>query len=574
MGGLLRIEDRCESAPGRDFCSTSPLIPDDDVYALMADVLCWLEAEWQLPLPGAEFARPALPQPIVLTKETYTVAELKCLYGVVNVRSVLRRYHIAASGSVCNKGRPSAVYSAEDLAPVIARVCRVGCGGVDVACPPLVTEQAYTVEEIMDLCRVTSRRSLYKLVRKYRLVPAGYRSSQGKPVPLYTKEDLVPAMMQWEGDRLVETLDAWWRRFFPPACQRCDRCQQHERNPLIQQLMCQGKQGTSLNRLRFVMAKFLRDVLRLGSVSAWWREHQKDRWECETHAGWGVVFVYLLDRRLIRLSLAELLHIKPLCSMDNEERTRLWRLRRPQEYQHFLAALQATNYRAVIQAYALKVVSLLVLLRYGLVGLAELGRPLATEVVQQACREGRLVTAHVSHGLFLLAPLSKDIRVGHVLLDEIRYYFWAYAAQQEPVRGRSHGEKGPHHWRQELVSAIEQALAAPMYGGNEGILSRRPETEHPLVNPWRIHQKDTGYLLQPRVVQEHVRTYVTFCSQEQGVLLSTLQSRVAALMRFFIWVRTQGMLGNYPHWSRETAYEVFRAYSLIKCRGMTVSART
>lgn len=178
MGSFLRTEEGvCDVSPRKGLVSIVPLIQDDDVPALITDLFCWLETEWQLPLLGAHLVRPALPCPLMLTKGTYTVAELKGLSGVDNVRKVLMRYHIVARGTVLNKGRPSALYRAEDFAPLIARM--------SVGAPPLLAELVYTVEEITDLCGVASRRYFYKLVRKYGLVPTGYRSSQGKPVPLY-----------------------------------------------------------------------------------------------------------------------------------------------------------------------------------------------------------------------------------------------------------------------------------------------------------------------------------------------------------------------------------------------------
>lgn len=554
--------DRCRLFP-------CPLIQEKTLYALVTDMFDWFEKEWRLPVVCAELVRGALPSPVVLTKGSYTVAELRRLYGVANVGRVLHRYHIVATGSTFNKGRRAALYCTEDLAPLIECLS----GGLEYA--PVLTKEAYCTEELMCLFGVKHHSRVNKLVRKYGIVPIGDRWSQGSPVPLYRKEDLEPAIVQWEGDRLVATLNQWWLRFFPPACQMCMRCQKHAQNPLIQHLMCKG---TSLNPLRSVVVSFLRDVGRLGSVRAWWREHQVDAWEREPHAAWGIVFIYLLDRRFIELSIDELLRMKPLYSMDNQERTRLWQHRRPQEYSQFLAALQATNYNASMQVLTLKVLSLLVLLRYGLAGLVELGRALSSNELQQVCREQRLVTPHLGHGMFLPYPHSKDIRVGHVILDEIRYYMWEYAVHQVPVREVNQRDRGPRHWNQGLVSAIEQALAAPMYGDGERILSRRPEIERSLMNPWRIHQRGirigTSYILQPSIVQDQLMTYITYCYREQGIALSTLRSRVMALMHLFTWVRAQGALIEYPHWSRETTHSIFRGYASTECAEMTISSQS
>ena len=337
--------------------------------------------------------------------------------------------------------------------------------------------------------------------------------------------------------------------------------------------MCQG---SILNQLRFAAASFLHEVLRLGSVSIWWSVHRTDAWEREPNAAWGVLFIYLLDRRLLKLSIDEMLRIKSLCSMSNEDRTRLWRRRYPQEYQQFLAALQSTNYRTTSHEYILKILSLLVLLRYGLANLAELGRPLSLDELHQACHEHRLITLHLSHGMFFPFPLSEDIRIGHVILDEIRSYFWEYAAQQRP-EGQQR-DKGPRHWHHAFVSVIEQALAAPMYEEKKSILSRRPEIEQSLVSPLRLHQKgvqaENGYALLPSAVQEHLLAYVIWGYQEQGFAISTLQSRVTALLHFFTWGRLEGLLADYPYWSRVKAQQVFRAYESTKCLEMTANSRS
>jgi hypothetical protein len=207
--------------------------------------------------------------------------------------------------------------------------------------------------------------------------------------------------------------------------------------------------------------------------------------------------------------------------------TRLWRNRRPEEYRQFLQAMKATNYKeGSMQEKALRVLSLFALLKYGLSGVVELGRPLSSEEILQVCSERRLVTTHLGSGIFLPYPLTADIRVGHVILDDIRHYFWQYAADQEHTSRKNRWNKGPSHWEQMIISIIEQTLAAPMYGQAKGILSRRPETEGTLINPWRISYKGkltgAGYTLLPSVVQEHLMTYFTYCHREKRMELETL----------------------------------------------------
>jgi hypothetical protein len=302
--------------------SVSPLIQDPEVHALITDLFGWLETEWQLPLASSEQAQPALPPPLDLKKDASTARELQRLYGISKVGRTLGKYHILASASPFNRGRRrSALFRREDLALVLNHPT------VFLACPPLLREEVYSVEEIIRLDRVKNPRYCYKLLRKYRLVPVGYRSSKGKPLALYKKADLASALAQWEWDRLAETLNRWWLRFAPSACQNCGKCQQHASNPLIERRAWK----TSLQALCSVVASFLREVIHLGSVRAWWQVHQAGTWEGgRDSAAWGSLFMYLFDRRFIRLSIDELLRKKPLCNLDNEERTRLWRRRCPE----------------------------------------------------------------------------------------------------------------------------------------------------------------------------------------------------------------------------------------------------
>src|SRR5260370_33460816 len=109
--------------------------------------------------------------------------------------------------------------------------------------------------------------------------------------------------------------------------------------------------------------------------------------------------------------------------------TRLSRNRRPEEYRQFLQAMIATNYKqGSKQEKALRVLCLFALLKYGLPGVAELGRPLSSEEIQRVCSERRLITTHLGYGIFLPYPLTTGVRVGHIILDDIRHYFGQYAA--------------------------------------------------------------------------------------------------------------------------------------------------
>jgi len=345
---------------------------------------------------------------------------------------------------------------------------------------------------------------------------------------------------------------------------------------MAQQFFCSG--CVPLNRLRVVFTHFLRELRHLDSVATWWQEHQMDTWKKTICSASGILVIYLLDRRLVHLSLDELIQFAPVSHKDHHDLTRLWRNRRPEEYAQFVHAMHAASYRnCEVQHKVFAVVGLLILLKYGLPGLAELGRILSAGELQQVCRDRRLVTFHLGSGAFLPYPLTPDIRVGHVLLDDIRHFFWQYAASLEQRETRRSWGRGPHGWELMLVRILEQALAAPVYENATAIISRRPETEHSLLSPWFLtHQgklTDTGYALLPTTVQEHIMVYLTYCHQEQQMELTTLRTRTRDLLSFFTWLRRRGKLVHYPYFSREGAQEMFREYASLRCAEMTAPSR-
>ena len=201
--------------------------------------------------------------------------------------------------------------------------------------------------------------------------------------------------------------------------------------------------------------------------------------------------------------------------------------------------------------------------------------------LQQVCDEGRLITAHLGRGIFLPYPLSADIRVGHVVLhvvlDELRFFCWEHAAQVVQKEGRLRWSHGPRPLEVSIITAVERALAAPLYAGSISMIPRRPEADGPVVNPWRFRAQgigaENGYAFQPPVVQEQVMAYLVYAHQEQGLALTTLQGSATMLMHFYSWVRSQGKLEQYPYWDRVCAHEVFRAYALNGCARMNESAR-
>lgn len=433
----------------------------------------------------------------------------------------------------------------------------------------------YTVPDLVELYG-RSIHTVHQLLWRHRISSAGTRPTGkgGGNYTLYHTQDLLPVIEQWEWERLMHAVDIWWLRLFSPACGTCQRCKTHADHVVVQQIHCSG--SVPLAHLRSVFRQLIEEVRRLGSIAAWWQAHRTDDWRGEHCGDWGIVLIYLLDRRLLPLSYDELVSLKPLQDKEYEDLARLWHHRHPDEYAQFQHALEMANYHTWGQHQALAVFSLLILLKHGLTGLRDLERPLLAEELQRICAEKRLVTSHVGLGVYLPYPLHDDIRVGHVALDDVRYYFWQHAANQEQVPGSQAWDRGPRCWRQMTVSAVEQALAAPVYEGMKNILPRRPETERKIINPSRIFfegkQNNTGYALLPSHVQKDVMTYVIYCHQEQHMAPTTLRTHTLTLMHFLTWARIQSQLTYYPHWDRQQTHEILHAYA-ANCSDVQASTR-
>jgi hypothetical protein len=193
---------------------------------------------------------------------------------------------------------------------------------------PLVElhEEVYTIADLRGL--YGGSEGLGRIVREHDLVPVGYSSGKGRKRALYRKEHLAPLMRAWEWKRLQMALNQWWLRFCPPACQTCSDCLKHTFHPPTQRLLCRKGGNRSL---RSALLHFLREVVRLGSVGAWWGEHVVSTWKEERSRGWGILFIYLLDRQLIQLSNEELWQLTPLLTLPVVDLTALWRERQAEE---------------------------------------------------------------------------------------------------------------------------------------------------------------------------------------------------------------------------------------------------
>ena len=436
-------------------------------------------------------------------------------------------------------------------------------------------EEVYTLADLRSLCGGSE--VLCRGVRKHDVVLAGSlaTSERGRKRALYRKEDLAPLVQKWEWNRLQRALNQWWLRFCPPACQKCSDCLHHVASPETQRLLC--RKGGNW-QLRSSLLHFLREVVRLGSVSAWWGEHAAGTWKEVRNRGWGIIFIYLLDRQCIEMSNEELWQLTPLLTLDLKDLTALWRERQPEEHAQFCRALGMVISDPGKNRRILVVVSVFVLLHYGLVSLVALGRVFSSEEVHHACSEGRLVTTHLGHGIFLPYPLLADMCVGHGILDDLRFSCWRSTALRKQELKEAAWGQDAYPLTVGIISSIERALAAPLYGDGSGILPRRPETDGHLANPWRIEtqgeQGGRGYAFQPLVVRQQLMGYLVYCHREKGLAQSTLYGKASMLLHFYAWVRRQGVLEHYPHWDRAVAQKVFQAYASDGCVELRKEVRT
>ena len=248
-----------------------------------------------MPLVEAEQERPPLPLPIVLTQEVYTAPELMREFGLPGgVRRWLQKYEIKPIGYGTCRGRRAAQYRKEDLVPLLKQE------GVSIA----LSEEMYTVEELISQYGLSE--SLRKRVRKQGLVPCGFLlKAVGNLLPSIEKGLLRLSYSIGSAHRLIQVLNEWWVRFFPPACQACTTCRQEMRNPLIQRLLCKEKDAHRL----LVVAQFVEEVARLGRCDRRWRERRLESGSEKSIMHGACVLIYLLDRHWLHLSIKDLLRI-------------------------------------------------------------------------------------------------------------------------------------------------------------------------------------------------------------------------------------------------------------------------
>ena len=142
----------------------------------------------------------------------------------------------------------------------------------------------YTVQDL-HLLYGYDEGSIHIMLKRFGIVPT--QNGKGGHYSLYKKLDLAPLINSWERQRLLQTVDQWWLRFFSPACGVCWRCQKGDLQPAARQIHCDG--NASLMLLRAVFTAFIEEISRLGSIEAWWQAHQAGTWKgkkCSLGRSW------------------------------------------------------------------------------------------------------------------------------------------------------------------------------------------------------------------------------------------------------------------------------------------------
>jgi hypothetical protein len=426
----------------------------------------------------------------------------------------------------------------------------------------IAEEDGYTLQDVCQLWGYTVNKvrmdfKTYGIRSELRLDRPGLAGNAPK---VYQGRQLTPVLAHWEWQRFHAALDACWSRFAQPRCGKCN-CRQM----VNVQLNCERRNSTLL-RYRRSLYRFLCQMRGYGNITIWW-QHEQDAIFARTPESVaeesGLVLLYLLDRRLLSLTYDELLRL-PLPDITSGDLARPWRHRRPEEDACFLRGLEAANYGETTREAAVTLLALMILLKHGLPGVTELKRKLSTAEATQALREDRLLTYHLGYGVYLPCLLTTDIRAGHVVLDELRHYFWTYQVKQTRLTRHSHRQTSLRRWLPMHVRAVELALAAPVWQGEQILLVPRPETTAALPNRVQLRERAEregyGLTLLPPALQQAINAYLIYRYQEQRVALKTLNGDLTAILHFLAWAREHLHLTTYPEWDKERMRDVLHQY--------------
>lgn len=233
-------------------------------------------------------------------------------------------------------------------------------------------------------------------------------------------------------------------------------------------------------------------------------------------------------------------------------------------YACFRRGLEAANYTETTCDNAVTLLVLMILLKHGLSGVTELERRLSPEETIQALREDRLLTQHLGYGVYLPCLLTIDIRAGHVVLDELRQYLWMYHVNQARLSSHRQWHTWLRQWLPMHIRAVELALAAPVWQGEQVLLVPRPETTAALPNRVRLRERAEregyGVTLLPMPLQHAIKVYLTYRYQEQRVALKTLTHDLTVIVHFLAWAREHTTLTTYTAWNKEQVRDLVQQY--------------
>ncbi len=428
----------------------------------------------------------------------------------------------------------------------------------------------YTLGDLVAATGIAER-SLRAALRAHGVRRAGTRPrrgatggvSSGSPFKLYDGGDLAALAESWDRERLQVAMDTLWDRFVPAPCGMCRNCV-----PVRNRYHCVAVPDAFVPRARASLIGLIDGVRAHGGLAAWWRLEGLPAAlgpapRARRHDKSGLIVLYLLDRRLIVLP-AEAPWRVTFHDLLDDDLLRPWRNRRPEEAATFERVLARAGQAESTREHVRKALALFVLLAHGLPGLAELGRPLGSDAARHAARQGRLVTRHVSGGVFLPRPLTDDIRVGHLILDDLRHAFWSFAAEWTARDGAARWGRGPLGWTISDVGTLEMILTAEVWAGDLGVLPRRPDVAGALINPHRVRRDaeraGTAPWLLPPALRRAVEDHVAHRFEERGIQLRTLKSELAGILSFLGFARERGDLDTYWTWGPRAFADVFGRY--------------
>jgi hypothetical protein len=362
-----------------------------------------------------------------------------------------------------------------------------------------------------------------------------------------------------------------WIRFVEEPCGGCSHCLA---DPNTASFYCLKNHSNPILLYRRSFFYLLQALRIHGDLASWWNREHEAVFACKqgtiTEPG-KLVLLYLLDRHLLALSFEEMLRLsfrgnaREYLAIDH---LRPYRHRRPEEYATLLRAMEMIPYKKKMQYDLLAIVAMLVLLKYGFPGLTELARKLEPEEVQQVIREKRLLTPHVAYGVYLDLPLSDDLRVGHVVLDDIRRYFWHYSAGLVQATNQPRWSHGPHGWQPSHIYALERILTADIWDNGRSLLPPRPELQLARVNPYtfclRTDQESGAFYSLPLMLREALQAFVNYRYQQQRIAIRTITTDLRGIFSFFSWARGHIDVGMYASWDRDRLRTIVGAFLSAK----------